>query len=391
MTQLAGRSLSAETLQKEWQFLCLCVSPTTKSTDIAEGPFSEFDWDLLMELADEHGVIGVLAKRLQEINFERVPPASREKLKSRVRAQQLFTLSMTAGLFRIFEEFKRAGIDSVLVKGPVVSLLAYNDPAVRSYVDLDLLVRDKQILAATQTMMELGYEPDIPPSIIEAGKVPGEYVFKRRGMSQTVELHTERTSRYYPKLMPIEDYLARRRSVRLDGQEIPALCIEDEFVYDCIHGAKDLWGKLMWVGDIAAMVFRHPEIDWEQTRKYAEDIGAGRMLNVGLQLAETLLKVPFPLEMKDQVTNDGMARRLCTQVERWLPNASSDSPLWKERALFRMRMRGGRIAGAAYLLRLSLSPTEEDWKEGAEETRPGFCDAVQRPFRLLKKYRSKNG
>jgi hypothetical protein len=28
-----------------------------------------------------------------------------------------------------------------------------------------------------------------------------------------------------------------------------------------------------------------------------------------------------------------------------------------------MSMRGGGIAGAAYLLRLSLSPTEEDWQK----------------------------
>jgi hypothetical protein len=51
-----------------------------------------------------------------------------------------------------------------------------------------------------------------------------------------------------------------------------------------------------------------------------------------------------------------------------------------------MRMRGGTIAGPAYLLRLSFSPTEEDWVEGAEDKRPWFLDALGRPFRLLRKY-----
>ena len=53
---------------------------------------------------------------------------------------------MTADLFRILEQFARAGIQSLLVKGPLVSVLAYGDPAVRSYVDLDLLVRRETFL-----------------------------------------------------------------------------------------------------------------------------------------------------------------------------------------------------------------------------------------------------
>lgn len=55
-----------------------------------------------------------------------------------------------------------------------------------------------------------------------------------------------------------------------------------------------------------------------------------------------------------------------------------------ERAMFRMNMAGGGIAG--YLLRLSLSPTEEDWEKGSEERRSWLWDAVRRPFRLIRKY-----
>jgi hypothetical protein len=54
--------------------------------------------------------------------------------------------------------------------------------------------------------------------------------------------------------------------------------------------------------------------------------------------------------------------------------------------MFRMDMAGVGIAGAGYLLRLSLSPTEEDWEEGSEERRSWLWDAVRRPFRLIRKY-----
>ncbi len=343
----------------------------------------------MFELAEEHGALGVLALRLQEVDFAQVPADCRDKLQARMRAQHLFTLSMTAGLFRILEEFSGAGIEAVLVKGPLVSLLAYNDPAVRSYVDLDLLVRHRQILAATRIMTELGFVPEIPLSVIEAGKVPGEYLFKRPGTSQIVELHTERTFRYYPQPLPVEDYLSRRRLVLLDGQEIPALCIEDEFILNSIHGAKHFWERLMWVADIAAIVARHPGINWQRTTQFAEDVGAARMLHVALQLAESLLHVPIPEPMKDAVARDAAVQQLCRQVIRWLPSAGYAPPQLRERAIFRMRMRGGRLAGALYLLRLSFSPTEEDWTEGEEAKSSGLWEALQRPLRLLKKYGSK--
>jgi hypothetical protein len=53
-----------------------------------------------------------------------------------------------------------------------------------------------------------------------------------------------------------------------------------------------------------------------------------------------------------------------------------------------MRMRGGLLSASAYLLRLSFSPTEEDWQVGSEDKRHWFLDAVGRPFRLARKYSS---
>jgi Uncharacterised nucleotidyltransferase len=384
----ATSPFSLSSIENEWKFVCRCATPASDAAAISKIPSAGLNWNLVLEIAEEHGMLGVLALRLQGFNYSGVPAESREKLQGRLRAQYLFTLSMTAELFRILEDFGEQGIETLLVKGPLISLLAYGDPGVRSYVDLDLLVRHDRILAATQRMMELGFEPDVPLNAIEAGKIPGEYLFKRPGTAQIIELHTERTFRYYPRPMRLEDLFARQRRVPLDGREVPALSLEDEFVLNSIHGAKHFWERLMWVADMAAIVGRHPELDWKKARQAAADVGAERMLRVALQLAETVLGEALPAEMAHEVKEDATARKLCGQVQVWLPYAGYAPPALKERALFRIRMRGGGLAGAAYLLRLSLSPTEEDWVEGDEERRSWVLDAVQRPWRLLKKYRS---
>jgi len=375
-----------KSFQNEWQFLCVCASPKSSQDSLTSAWGAVKDWDLLLELAEEHGVLGLLSKRLAPAQHERVPPVAREKLQARMRSQQLFVLGLTADLFQVLEEFDRNTIEAILVKGPIVSLLAYGDPATRNYADLDLLVRHRQILAATQGMQRLGYEADVPENAIEAGKIPGEYVFKRAGRPQLIELHTEPTFRYYPKPMRIEEMYSRRRMVKLDGREIPALSVEDELLLNCIHGGKHFWERLMWIADIALIVGRNRELSWDNVFKAAEEVGAERMLCVGLWLAKQLLGANLPAEVQERVSRDPEVQPLCAQIIGWLPMAGLAPPSLRERALFRMRMAGGGVAGAAYLSRLSLAPTEEDWVEGQEHKRSWVWDAVRRPFRLFRKY-----
>jgi len=368
--------------------LCAAVSPVGNQESIPPLPAGWMNWDVLLKLADEHSVLGMLANRLEVEGFAGVPEDAREKLQSRVRAQNLFTLSMTAELFRILQDFSGARIETILVKGPVISLLAYGDPAVRSYVDLDLLVRHRDIQGATQRMLALGFEPDVPVSAIRAGKIPGEYLFRRQGTQRAVELHTELTFRYYPRAMRMEELFARKSQVMLDGREVPALNLEDELVLDCVHGAKHFWERLMWVSDVAALVVRHPEIDWKKAQQAAADVGAERMLRVGILLGALLLGVKLPAAIAEEAGRDRTSEDLCRQSASWLPYAGYAPPSLRGRAAYRMSMAGGGVRGLAYLTRLSLSPTDEDWNEGAEERRSWLWDAVRRPFRLLKKYGS---
>lgn len=346
------------------------------------------DWDVVLALAEEHCSQGVVAAQLAGTGFASVPAPAREKLQAMMRAQHLFALSMSAELFRILADFSKANIEIIPVKGPVISLLAYDDPAVRSYSDLDLLLRQRDIQRATQRMLALGFDPRVPLSVIQGGRIPGEYVFRRPGTQCIVELHTERTFRHYPKPMRVEEMFARKRRLSMDGREVPALGLEDELVLTCIHGAKDFWERLMWVSDVAAIVAKHPEIDWGKARRAAAEVGAERMLHVGILLPVLLFGTNLPPGMAEDIRRDPAAEKLCAEIQGWLPYASYRLASVQRRALYRMRMAGGGFAGARYLLRLSLSPAEEDWEERAEERTSWFRDAVRRPIRLMRKYGS---
>jgi hypothetical protein len=256
----------------------------------------------------------------------------------------------------------------------------------RSYGDLDLLVRQRDIRRATELMIAAGYQAAVPVSAIDCGKIPGQYLFSAPDSKLLVELHNDYTLRYFPRRLLLERFFERQVRVLLDSRKAPALSVEDELVLICVHGAKHYWERLMWIADVAALLYSQTNLDWKRAAESAREVGAERMLHAGLLLAANLLRAPLPGKVLPMVHSDSGAAKLAGQVLEWLPAAGSSPPGLLARALFRMRMCGGLISAPAYLLRLSFSPTEEDWKESVEEKRHWFLYAVRRPFRLARKY-----
>jgi Uncharacterised nucleotidyltransferase len=372
-------------LDSEWALLLECAKPRPDPVRMAERLRVPLQWPSWIALAENHSVLGLTAARLASYNENCIPPEQRNSLRAWRRSYALFTMNLTAEMFRLFDSFAAAGIEALVIKGPVLSERCYGDPGLRQYGDLDLIVRDADILRSSESMIGLGYEPSVPLTAIRAKKIPGEYVFRQSATKLLVEFHTELTFRYHPRPLPMENLFKRQARVNIDAHEIPALSPEDELVLICIHGAKHFWEQLSYIADVAAFV-SNQKLDWGRVKSAAEEVAAARMLYVGLQLAADILCAPLPENIATLVNSDPMVGRLARQIAHWLPEAGSAPPGITERAIFRMRMRGGIFSGPAYLLRLSFSPTEEDWQEGAEHKRHWFLDAVGRPFRLVRKY-----
>ena len=375
----------SSSIQNEWPVLLECASPQPDAQKLsalvqaANGP-------QLLELAAEHGVLGHLAARLGKLDGDSVLRETQRALLDGQRAQNLVTLRMTAELFRVLDQFASAGIGALVVKGPVLAVRAYGDPAMRSYGDVDLLVRQRDIRRATELMLAAGYHAAVSLATIDAGKIPGQYLFSRADSKLLVELHNDFTLRYFPRRLPLETWFERQAYVQLDSREVPALSVEDELVLICVHGAKHLWERLMWIADVAALVSRQANLDWERAAFSAKEVEAGRMLHLGLGLSATLLKLRLPDVLLAKITSDRATARLAAQVMKWLPAAGYALPGLFERAAFRIRMHGGLVSSPAYLMRLMFSPTEEDWAAGAEENQHALLEVLRRPFRLARKY-----
>jgi hypothetical protein len=378
---------ASDFLARDWPLLLEACSLPRDPAKISALAAEIRDPESFFRLADEHGVIAHLASAFSTVSGVEISAVLLDLLRTRHRAQLLSTLALTAELFRMLDLLRQSSVESLVIKGPVLAIRAYGDPAARQYGDIDAIVRHVDIQRSAEILVAAGYESRVPAEAIRDGKIPGQYLFLRPATKVIFELHTERTLRYFPLPLPIENYFRHRTSVTIDGHAVPCLSAEHEFVLISIHGAKHFWERLMWISDIAAMLYNHPELDWKRVRQAAAEVGAERMVRLALLLAQRLLGAAVPAEMKRDIALDSVCPKLVREIGSWLPYGGYAAPTMARRAAFRFRMRGRALDGVSYLTRLSFGTTEEDWSADVAAPRSRIAEILRRPLRLAKKYR----
>jgi putative nucleotidyltransferase-like protein len=379
-------ALDSDCLRHDWPLLLEACSPGLDAAKVIEKAQGVVESRGLITLAQQHGVVAHLYSALAKAGSEPLAAALLAAARSARKQQLLAAMSLTAELFRVQQVLVESRTEFLVTKGPVLACRAYGDLAARRYADLDFLVRHEDILSVARQLAAVGYISHTPLSAIQNQRIPGEYIFHRPGTPCILEMHTQRSFRYFPRPLPIEDFLQRRTTVAVDGRAVPALSAEDEFVLISVHGAKHFWERLMWISDVAAMAQKCPQMDWERVHHSAVQVGAERMVRLALLLANRVLRAEIPGEMEREVTADSTCARIVKKIETWLPYAGNEPPALVQRALFRLQMRGRLLAGARYLTRLSFSTTEEDWSGDAGGAATSLRESLGRPFRLAKKY-----
>jgi Uncharacterised nucleotidyltransferase/Methyltransferase domain len=354
--------------------------------ELAQGPL---DWIRLLELGARHGVVALLYNQLNAVFPEAIPRewarTLRESLKNSARRNVL----LAAQLFQILDDFAAEGILAIPYKGPALAAQAYGNLALRRFVDLDIAVRQRDVARASELVRTEGFRAEWDSSQATNGfaaQIPGQYFFEHTEDGSIVELHTERTLRYFPIPLDLDELAGRLATVRIGGREIRTLGIEDSLTILSVHAAKHFWERLMWVCDVAELLRTPRGVDWQRAQAGARRLGAERMFYLGLCLAHELLDAPLPDEVWGRANAIPAVRRMAKQVRQRLFEESRVEPGMVERLATRWQMRGGLWSGACYSLRLATTPTEADWS--AARLRGPFTSAYRllRPLRLMRTY-----
>lgn len=342
------------------------------------------DWEFLFSQATQNGLLPLVCEHLGHLST--IPDQFREAN----RKDALRALFLTAEVLRITDRFSQRQVPLFPYKGPILGQLAYANPLLRQFDDLDFVVPQKFIDGVYEEMGALGYEPKFQRSRLSTepdADIPGEYVFVHKVNRAVVEIHTEATLRHFPRPPNIQDMSRRSMEITLTGRQVATFGWADTLLLLCVHGAKDFWSRLIWIADVAEIIDRLDAPDWERLFAEAKKYDADRMLRLGLWLARVVFGAKLPGSILQNVEGDQTVARvgneLCEQL--LYEKKKLRGIVWL--SLYRIRMVQPTWKGALYWLRLSSAPTEEDWATSPNESGRGVRHGFRRPLRLWRKYR----
>src|SRR5262245_31720756 len=149
------------------------------------------DWEKLFLLASQHAVTPLLCHTLSPDIAGEIPASAMTPRRVASRRLLLRNAQLAAVLAEILDLFESHEISAVPFKGPSMAFQLYGQAGFRSSVDLDILVRVKDVARARDALQSRGYETDCPsePSREAAYlRVRHELHFSREG-TFAIELH----------------------------------------------------------------------------------------------------------------------------------------------------------------------------------------------------------
>ncbi|MGB8509120.1 MAG: nucleotidyltransferase family protein [Pyrinomonadaceae bacterium] len=344
------------------------------------------DWAYIYQLAKRHSVLSLFYWRLREAAPDAIPAAQLKKFRENYRDNAARNLFLAGELVRIIKKFEDAGVEAIPYKGPALAITAYGNLSLRRFVDLDIMVRKKDVARAMELLEDGGYEPQLRLTDSQQAlllRTQHNFPFTREGGRLIVELHWEVAARQYASSLSAEDLWGRLQRMTINNTKVKTLSVEDLLLSLCVHGSKHLWERLAWICDVAELI-NSQQVDWTWLVRRATEARHERMLLLGLRLSHELLDAPLPDELRDAAYSEREVASLAAQVyARLFENEYRPAGLL-ENLRFNLRARK-KMADKVRYLSFVVTPTDGDLAVVNLPSKLSFLYYLLRPVRLLLK------
>ena len=166
--------------------------------------------------------------------------------------------------------------------------------------------------------------------------------------------------RFYAVDFDMDGLFERAVTVTVAGRPMRTPALEDLFLVLSLHAAKHVWGRLVWLCDIARLMSLS-DLNWEWVGSQARDLGIVRILRVTMLLANRLLGAPIPAGAEKSLPEDREAAALVEEVRTHVLSEAAFNV--ESVAYFRlmMRLRERGVDRRRLLRRLVLTPGPGEW------------------------------
>lgn len=383
--------ISGKDIKPEYELLLLCArgvleTPRQERVRAITGT-CELDWEFLVDFAVRNRILPLAAKNLLHYSAEDIPAGIRTRFRALYRNNEAYNRYLSGHLLLILHLFELHNIQAVPFKGPVLAVSAFGDSALRTFGDLDLLLPGPDLEKAVRILFRHGYSTpydlSVPECLYLARQTHHVHLHNQQ-TNVTVELHWEMTGRYLDYSLEFDEVVAVQETIRLLGDTVSNIGPEYLLVYLCVHGNRHLWLQLDFVCGIAEHIRSRPDLDWDRAIDLADRLGAGRMLLLGLMLAEELLQAPIPEHVRNRFHKDPRLLHAKRESESFLlgPRFSAEETGQLKALSFHVRTFDHLSTGIVYCFRKIFRVDAVDMAWIRLPTYVRFLYILIRPLRL---------
>jgi hypothetical protein len=358
-------------------------------------PAQVADWDYLFAAANYHGLAPLLHKHLHSVAADLTPVNILSSLKLQSVANSQNVLHLLGKQLKLYRLLKENGIAAAILKGSVLSQMAYGDISLRQAGDIDVLISRRDFERTRRVLESLGYQ--MTPSLTGAQLASHlashcEIQFVRDDWFTVVDLHWALAPKSFTFNLEIDELLARLQTVEVGGAQIETLATEDLVVYLSMHGAKHLWRAVEWISSLGELIRSAESISWDAVVERAARAHATRMLGLALRLVERVSgrgivshAGDVEREVLAAVDKEESLKRMADDVlsQLFAVSGPADST---ETNLYNLRIMDRKRDALVSALRAVFVPTFTDWH--AVNLPPSLHSLyyAYRPLRLSKAY-----
>ena len=258
----------------------------------------------LIECIERHRLFPVAESLLDLMD-----DSGRAELKQGMQNWFIKSLHLASVLAEIFAEFSNAEIEALGLKGPVLAKSLYGKVDGRSFSDLDILVRPRDIWRSVEALGKLGFSVYYPNADLSEEQWKYYFTYKKeiglthRTQRTSIELHT---GIYTHQLLRKSDesiLLGESIEIPIYDTAVKTFNHENNFLYLAYHGASHLYKRLFWLRDVAKAL-EIWELDHKSIYEKALDLGIERLLGVSLLLCQEFCGSQIPESYHEYLESD---------------------------------------------------------------------------------------
>lgn len=220
-----------------------------------------------------------------------------EELRSCYRELSLLNLWYSLELKQVLAALKAANIRVMVLKGADLAATVYPRPDLRYFDDIDLMVPPEDLTATVALLERLGYSYYQEYRFESISKQRAGFVYVKTVAAGYLvfEIHTSPHSNEMGVSFDTAQLWERARPITVADTATYGMGLEDLLIYLCWHYRSHIFGRLIWLYDIALLLSCcADQIDWALMRRTAHERGLAATVYYCAHLSQQVFHISLP-------------------------------------------------------------------------------------------------